>query len=420
MIEEGQPEFVEQSVNMILRQADMEARVHGKDMLPRAGEYTPVAVMKGLLKFFERYWPEWNGRAALPEGVLAAIAPQRPVPVPVHVAPVEAASAELAVATVSAPAPELHPRPPSFCTGCPERPIFTAMKLVERELGPHHVSCDIGCHLFSILPPFNIGATTMGYGLGWAGSAAFNTNETERRTISMMGDGGFWHNGLTSGVGNAVFNRNNNVLVIVDNGYSAATGGQDILSSRAANAIRATNNPIETAVRGVGVKWVRTIAHTYNVAQMRDTLRDALTTPERGPKVIIAQSECMLNKQRRVKPLMKKRASEGKRVVRERFGVDPDTCTGDHSCIRLSGCPSLTVADNPDPLRREPVAAVLNSCVGCGLCGEVSHAAVLCPSFYRAEVITNPGWWDRLSMRIAGAVIGWLQRRVAAREIRYV
>lgn len=427
MIEEGQPEFVEQSVNMILRHADIDARVHGKDMLPRAGEYTPVAVMKGLLKFFDRYRPEWNGRAGLSEGVLAAIAPQRQVPVPVHAAPAELASegqAGAAVSTPSAPAPvsqpELHPRPPSFCTGCPERPIFTAMKLVERELGPHHVSCDIGCHLFSILPPFNIGATTMGYGLGWAGSAAFNTNETERRTISMMGDGGFWHNGLTSGVGNAVFNKSNNVLVIVDNGYSAATGGQDIPSSRAMNAIRATHNPIETAVRGVGVKWVRTIAHTYDVAQMRDTLRDALTTPDKGPKVIIAQSECMLNKQRRVKPLVKKLASEGKRVVRERFGVDSDTCTGDHSCIRLSGCPSLSVADNPDPLRREPVATVLNSCVGCGLCGEVSHAAVLCPSFYRAEVITNPSGWDRFSARMAGTVIGWLQRRVAAREIRYV
>ena len=47
-----------------------------------------------------------------------------------------------------------------------------------------------------------------------------------------MGDGGFWHNGLTSGVGNAVFNKNDNVLVIVDNNYSAATGGQDLLSSR--------------------------------------------------------------------------------------------------------------------------------------------------------------------------------------------
>jgi len=86
----------------------------------------------------------------------------------------------------------------------------------------------------------------------------------------------------------------------------------------------------------------------------------------------------------------------------------------------LSGCPSLTVADNPDPMRREPIAAVLNSCVGCGLCGEVSHAAVLCPSFYRAEVVTNPTRWDRLSARLANALIGWLQRRVASREIRYV
>ena len=83
-----------------------------------------------------------------------------------------------------------------FAPAAPSGPIFTAMKLVERELGPHHVSCDIGCHLFSILPPFNIGATTMGYGLGWAGAAAFNTKETDKRTISIMGDGGFWHNGL--------------------------------------------------------------------------------------------------------------------------------------------------------------------------------------------------------------------------------
>ena len=429
MIEEGQPEFVEQSVNMILRQADLDARVHGKDLLPRAGEYTPVALMKGLLKFFEQYWPDWSGRKGLPQGVLAAIAPQRPVPVPVNAQhavttepPTGTSITQTAVAepTEPLPAPELHPRPPSFCTGCPERPIFTAMKLVERELGPHHVSCDIGCHLFSILPPFNIGATTMGYGLGWAGAAAFNTGETQKRTISMMGDGGFWHNGLTSGVGNAVFNKSNNVLVIVDNGYSAATGGQDILSSRAPNRIRATNNPIETAVRGVGVKWVKTLTRTYDVAKMRDTLREALTTPQTGPKVIIAQSECMLNRQRRVKPLVRKLASEGKRVVRERFGVDADTCTGDHSCIRLSGCPSLTVADNPDPMRREPIAAVLNSCVGCGLCGEVSHAAVLCPSFYRAEVVTNPTRWDRLSARLANALISWLQRRVASREIRYV
>jgi len=319
-----------------------------------------------------------------------------------------------------APAPvpaakEVHPRPPSFCTGCPERPIFTAMKLVERELGPHHVSCDIGCHLFSILPPFELGATTMGYGLGWAGAAALNTTETRKRTLSFMGDGGFWHNGLTSGVGNAVFNKTDNVLVIVDNSYSAATGGQDILSSRADNPIRATRNSIEKAVRGVGVDWVRTVTHTYSVAQMRDTLREALTTPVKGPKVVIAQSECMLNRQRREKPAFRQLVKSGQRAVRERFGVDPDTCTGDHSCIRLSGCPSLTIRDNPDPLRTDPVAAVIDSCVGCGLCGEVSHAAVLCPSFYRAALIHNPTRWDRFVAGVRRRVIGFFQRRIERR-----
>src|SRR5207237_6335294 len=101
---------------------------------------------------------------------------------------------------------QVHGRPPSFCTGCPERPIFAAMKLVERELGPHHVSCDIGCHLFSILPPFNIGATTMGYGLGGAAAAAFNT-ASDKRVISVMGDGGFWHHVLVSPTRHAVLKQ---------------------------------------------------------------------------------------------------------------------------------------------------------------------------------------------------------------------
>jgi indolepyruvate ferredoxin oxidoreductase, alpha subunit len=274
------------------------------------------------------------------------------------------------------------------------------------------VSCDIGCHLVSILPPFNIGATTMGYGLGGAGASAFNT-KADKRAIAVLGDGGFWHNGLTSSIGNAVFNKSDNVHIIVDNGYTSATGGQDILSSYADNKIRKTHNSIEKAVRGVGVEWVRTLTRTYDVAGMRDTLRQALTTKERGPKVIVAQSECMLNKQRRERPLMTKAIKQGQRLVRERFGVDPDTCTGDHSCIRLSGCPSLTVAPNPDPLRTEPVTKVINSCVGCGLCGEVAHAAVLCPSFYRASIINNPSGWDRFKARLRGAVTGFLQRRIA-------
>jgi indolepyruvate ferredoxin oxidoreductase, alpha subunit len=119
----------------------------------------------------------------------------------------------------------------------------------------------------------------------------------------------------------------------------------------------------------------------------------------------------MLNKQRRTRPIFDKAVKDGQRRVRERFGVDADTCTGDHSCIRLSGCPSLSVKPNPDPLRTDPVAHVDNSCVGCGHCGEVSHAAVLCPSFYKASLIHNPSRWDRIRRSIRAAGIGFLQRR---------
>lgn len=396
MIEEGQPDFIEQNLHTILRKADLQAKIHGKDMLPMAGEYTAQAVIRGILKFVETYAPQMIAGRKLP-----SIA--RPP-----------ATKSDALQIVDG---QVHQRPPSFCTGCPERPIFAALKLAEREIGSHHTSCDIGCHLFSILPPFNIGATTMGYGLGWASTAAFHTKETQKRTLSFMGDGGFWHNGLTSGVGNAVFNKSDSVLVVVDNDYTAATGGQDILSSEAANPIRTTKLSIADAVRGVGVKWVKTITRTYDVAAMRDVLKEALTTSEKGPKVIVAQSECALNRQRRVKPLMQKMAKAGKRVVREKFGVDEDTCTGDHSCIRLSGCPSLTIAPTSDPLRKDPVATVIESCIGCGLCGEVAHAAKLCPSFFRSDVITNASAWERFKARWRSAIIGFLQQRMEKRLV---
>jgi len=421
MVEEGQPEYIEQALHAILRRAatgcadgvaDAAANsamtaIHGKDMLARAGEYTPRVVLKGLRRFLQRYAPQLITRQALPAGVERLLNPP--------VIPIVPSMPGVALEKVDG----VLPRPPSFCTGCPERPLFSAMKMLEKRLGKHHISADIGCHQFATLPPFNIGATSMGYGLGAAGAAAFNINGSGKRVVSLMGDGGFWHNGLTSGISNAVFNRSNNVTVIIDNGYSAATGGQDIPSSYAELPARSTQHSIADAVKGVGVKWVRTLTRTYDLQAVQSTLEQALTSDEPGPKVIVAQSECMLNKQRRVRPLLRKRIKAGQRVVQERFGVDPETCTGDHSCIRLSGCPSLSIADNPDPLRSDPVATVLNSCVGCGLCGEVSHAAVLCPSFHRADLINNPGPFERFMARLGAPIIRWLQTRLARKEYRY-
>ena len=385
VVEEGQPDYHEQHLNTILRRHGLDTQVHGKDLLPMGGDYTVAVLKAGVQGFLEKHHP-----AAFAKPVAVAL----PKP--------------------SGLSALLPPRPPGLCTGCPERPIFSSYKLVERELGLHHVSADIGCHLFSSMPPFHLGATTMGYGLGASSASAFNAGGqlgAGKRAVAFMGDGGFWHNGLTSGIANAVFNRHDNVFVIVDNNYSAATGGQDVPSSRVDNANRSTRHPIESAVRGVGVQWVRTLTNTYDVAAMRDALREAMASPFQGPKVVIAQSECMLNRQRREKPQRAKAMKAGERVVQERFGVDAAVCSGDHACMRVSGCPSLTLAPSGDALKPDPVAQVDHSCVACGHCGEVADAAVLCPSFYKVHQVHNPSGFERWRSGLRGRLVGWLQAR---------
>jgi len=393
IVEEGQPDFIEQAAQVFLRQSGIATEIVGKSVLTMAGEYTGEVVLKGVSRFIDE---------AAPAGIdLDRV--RRPL---AEVAAVKAKARELMGQAVPA-------RPPGFCVGCPERPVFSAMKILEKELGRFHVSADIGCHTFSTLPPFNIGNTVMGYGLGLASSTGVAPAFGDKRVVSIMGDGGFWHNGLTSGVANAVFNQDDSVLVIMKNGYTSATGAQFIPSSEATSRNRTRDMDIKRALAGVGVDWIRSV-YTYKVGEVVTTLREAMTTTRKGLKVVIADAECMLAVQRRERPQVRRLLAAGRRVVRTRFGVDEDTCTGDHSCIRLSGCPSLTIKPSGDPLKPDPVAHVNNDCVGCGLCGEVAHAAVLCPSFFRAEIVQNPGWFDRLAARVNDAVIGWWQRRLAS------
>ncbi|MEM8560994.1 MAG: indolepyruvate ferredoxin oxidoreductase subunit alpha [Pseudomonadota bacterium] len=407
MIEEGQPNYIEQELSLILRKGDVQAQLHGKDILPGFGEFTGKVAFEGIAEFLTVSRPkavDIDDLASRRQTALLASLPK-----------------ELAQVLQ----PQIVARPAGLCTGCPERPLFSAVKQVqETHETDFHISADIGCHSFATLAPFNLGSTIMGYGFSLASSSAIRA-KIPHRAISVMGDGGFWHNGLSTGVSSAVFNNHDGVLIIVDNGYSAATGGQDIPSFvKPENLIASTrieredNQPIEAAVRGVGVEWVRTV-YTYDIARMKSTLEEALSTDYDGLKVIIAEGECMLNKQRRVKPQLAKRINDGMRTVRERFVVDSETCTGDHACIRLSGCPSLTIKENPDPMRVDPVAYVDNSCVGCGVCGGNAHSAVLCPSFARAELVYNPSGWDRFITSLRESVIGFLQGRLSRqREAR--
>ena len=386
VVEEGNPEYIEQQINTILRKADIQTRIAGKDVLPMAGEYTAEAVLKGLVDFFGD---------SEPHGVNLEFIRDR------------AARLENATRSGREGADVAVPgRPPGFCTGCPERPVFSAIKLLKEEIGDVHISTDIGCHSFAIFEPFSMGNSILGYGMSLASTAGVVPLQ-KKRTISVMGDGGFWHNGLQTGVLSSLFNDTDSVLVIMQNGYSSATGQQWIPSSAGSPSHSEQTSEIEKTLRSVGVKWLRTV-RTYSVDVMVKTLREAMTTEEGGLKVIIADGECMLARQRRLKAENAKLLEAGRRVETPRYGVDDEICTGDHSCMRLSGCPSLTIKPSPDPLRTDPVATVIPSCVGCGLCGEVAHAAVLCPSFYRAEKVQNASAVEKLVHNVRRTVIGWM------------
>jgi indolepyruvate ferredoxin oxidoreductase, alpha subunit len=383
VVEEGQPEYIEQDIATQLRRRGINTPLHGKDLLPGAGEYNVEAITSGLSPFIAQYVSADNAKAAQQWSK-----------------DLQQRRADVANALGQA----LPARPPGFCIGCPERPVFSALKLVQQEIGDLHIAADIGCHALGTFEPFSTGHSILGYGMSLASRAGVSPM-MQRRTLAIMGDGGFWHNGLLTGVQSALFNGDDAVLLIFKNGYTSATGTQDIISTpmeaekQAASdkhtSLSHTNMTIESTLQGLGVQWLKTV-HTYEVANVKALLKEAFTSEFNGLKVIIAEGECQLERQRRIKPWIQSLLKKGKRVVRVKYGVDEDVCNGDHACIRLSGCPTLTLKDNPDPLKVDPVATVIDGCVGCGLCGENAHAATLCPSFYRAEIIQHPGLFESL------------------------
>src|SRR5207247_1970888 len=305
--EEGQPAYLEDALHAILRRADLGTKVHGKDFLPMAGEYTGEAVLTGVAKWLAAMAPHVEKAGVDSGGILRVLD---------ALSATKQRAAELLGGAVPA-------RPPGFCIGCPERPVFSAMKLIERESGAFHISADIGCHTFSTLPPFNIGNTVLGYGLGLASNSGI-APMFSGRTVTIMGDGGFWHNGLTSGIANAVFNKSDGILVIMKNGYTSATGTQNIPSSLHQTEWKSGDMSIERALKGIGVEWIKPV-YTYRVSEIAKTLRDEMVSAYRGLKAIIA------------------------------------------------------------------------------------HAAILCPSSFRAEIVQNPNVLDRFAARLRNTVIGWLQ-----------
>ena len=255
VVEEGNPDYIEQAINVELRRADIQTKVLGKGPLPMAGEYSSDALLEGLAAFLQSTKPSGIDADTIAEKARGLIA---------HKAKAAAALGPL------------PPRPPAFCTGCPERPVFAAIKLMQRELGPTHISADIGCHSFATFAPFSLGNSILGYGMSLASAAAVTPN-MERRPIAIMGDGGFWHNGLITGVASNLFNKGDGVLIVMQNGYASATGQQYIPSSTTSRDGPTPGVDIEQTLRSMGVHWLRKV-RTYGVSTMVSTLKEAMKT----------------------------------------------------------------------------------------------------------------------------------------------
>lgn len=386
IVEEGWPAILEDQIRSMLQKTGCGVTIIGKDDLGLEGELEPSALMDRLGRILApRLFPSGEVRERIDETLDR--------------------NAATRVAATQHLAEPMVQRTPIFCTGCPERPIFTALKVLEAEGGRFRYANDIGCYSLGALPPFEFtdSITAMGTGLATTGALSRLADET---MISFMGDGTFWHSGLTTSIINAVQNNTDAILVIFENFHVAMTGGQPIPSTGV--NFRGETIPemdIEATLKACGVRWTRAV-DPYDLGDSLAAFRAALSEPQGGLRVLLSRAECQLIKGRRDGRQMREDLAKGHRVVRSQFGVDPDLCTGDHSCISLNGCPSLTLTSSPNPLREHSIVTIDSSCSGCGLCGEITVAAKLCPSFYEVTVVSYPTRWERLTHSLWRTVAG--------------
>ncbi len=376
VVEEGSPNLIEEQVRSIAQQAGLPTGIFGKDILPRHGEYNPQVLVTGLGRFLaEKVYSGTRARAARTR--------------------VQQRSAKVAgqvqkAASVSAPLPL---RSPQFCAGCPERPVFSMLKAAERERGRPYYAADSGCYAMGSLAPFHCDDSYTGMGMGLA-AGAVASRVSRQPVVAFMGDGTFWHSGMATSVVNAIYNRQDAVLIIFENGYTAMTGQQENPSTGVNLRGEVVSPDIVGTLRSMGVKHIQ-VVDPYDVKATRKAFLKALDSPEKGPRVLVARGECALEVGRRQRAADRERLARGRPVAYERLGVDAALCREDRSCVRPNGCPALTLAPTPSPLREDPVTTITAACTGCRLCGELSHALALCPSFYGVRVVTNPRPWTR-------------------------
>ncbi len=266
----------------------------------------------------------------------------------------ERVAAALRGEDIAAPADGLPPRPPMLCPGCPHRGVFLALRKLKA-----FVTGDIGCYTLGTLPPLQALDTClcMGAGIGEAHGIEAACGK-KGREVAVIGDSTFVHSGIT-GLINIAYNGGTSVVVILDNGTTAMTGGQDhpgtgvTLSGRPGRRL-----DLPGLCRAVGIDRVEVI-DPRDLAATQAALRAAMAADE--PTVIIAQCPCVLVSRDRQPP----------------YRVDETLCVRCGLCVR-TGCPAIATRPGDEPAKPRPVIdAAL--CVGCSLCAQVCPRQAIAP-----------------------------------------
>jgi indolepyruvate ferredoxin oxidoreductase alpha subunit len=312
IVEELEP-FLEDIAKKVAFELGIKLEIEGKKYFQRNAELNLNLVIKGLTNFLEIPNPFVN--------------------LPVNTEDFSKAS----------------PRPPVLCPGCSHRNTFYALKLMQQKLGKNFVySSDIGCYTLGFYKPIETIDTCicMGASIGMANGIAKLHNGP---VFAIIGDSTFFHTGIP-GLVDAVYNRNDVIVIILDNSVTAMTGFQP----HPGTGIQITGEPgtkipLESIVRGAGVEedhlW---IVDANELEQTTKAIEEAVNSE--GARVIISRHPCVL---------YERAMNRDKKIIP--VEIDAEKCNNCMICIKNFGCPALTLVDNE-------VNVVERSCNGCGVC----------------------------------------------------
>ena len=237
----------------------------------------------------------------------------------------------------------IPPRPPVMCSGCPHRGLFYTLKKNKVT-----VLGDIGCYTLGAVAPLSAMEVTLCMGASISSLHGFNKalgEESEGKTVAVIGDSTFMHSGMT-GLANIAYNQTNSTVIILDNSITGMTGHQqNPTTGYNLRGDPAGKIDLESLCRAIGINRVR-VVDPYNLKECDEAIREELAAKE--PSVIISRRPCALLKNVKHNPPVK---------------VDPDKCRNCKSCMRI-GCPSISIKNGK---------AVIDEtlCVGCDVCTQL-------------------------------------------------